>query len=148
MRRQRKAKILATLGPASSSKEMIRELFRAGADVFRLNFSHGSHDDHRASATTRSARSKRNWSGRSASSPTCRDRSCGSASLEGGEVTLKAGQSFRLDLDETPGDAKRAPLPHPEIFAAISSGTSLLIDDGKLRLEVQDCTPDYAEPGW
>src|SRR3546814_8947555 len=54
-------------------------------------------------------------------------------------------RSFRLDLDETPGDNQRAPLPHPEIFAALSPGTSLLIDDGKLRLEVQDCTSSHAE---
>jgi pyruvate kinase len=66
-------------------------------------------------------------------------------SIKGGETTLEAGQPFRLDLDETPGDDKRAPLLHPEIFAAISAGTSLLIDDGKLRLEVQESTPDYAE---
>ena len=144
MRRQRKAKILATLGPASSSKEMIRELFRAGADVFRLNFSHGSHDDHRERYDTiREIEAEL-------------DRPIGIladmqgpklriGNLKGGEVTLKAGQRYRLDLDETPGDDKRAPLLHPEIFAAISAGTSLLIDDGKLRLEVQDCTHDHAE---
>lgn len=144
MRRQRKAKILATLGPASSSKEMIRELFRAGADVFRLNFSHGSHDDHRERYDTireieaeleRPIGILADMQG-----PKLRV-----GNIKGGEVTLKAGQSFRLDLDETAGDDKRAPLPHPEIFAAISSGTSLLIDDGKLRLEVQESTPDYAE---
>src|SRR3546814_6940583 len=65
--------------------------------------------------------------------------------LKDGEVMLQAGQRFRLDLDEAPGDDQRAPLPHPEIFAALSAGTSLLIDDGKLRLEVQDCTSRHAE---
>src|SRR3546814_11977789 len=65
--------------------------------------------------------------------------------LKDGEVMLNVGQRFRLDLDETPGDDQRAPLPHPEIFAALSAGTSLLIDDGKLRLEVQDCTSSHAE---
>src|SRR3546814_12989031 len=65
--------------------------------------------------------------------------------LKDGEAVLTAGQRFRLDLDETPGDNQRAPLPHPEIFAALSPGTSLLIDDGKLRLEVQDCTSSHAE---
>src|SRR3546814_3353969 len=65
--------------------------------------------------------------------------------LKDGEVMLQAGQRFRLDLDEAPGDDQRAPLPHPEIFAALSAGTSLLIDDGKLRLEVQDCTSSHAE---
>ncbi|MGF1592723.1 MAG: pyruvate kinase [Kiloniellaceae bacterium] len=144
MRRQRKAKILATLGPASSSKEMIRELFRAGADVFRLNFSHGSHDDHReryeAIREIEAELERPIGILADLQGPKLRV-----GKLEGGEVTLKAGQAFRLDLDETPGDTKRAPLLHPEIFAAISNGTSLLIDDGKLRLEVQDCTPDYAE---
>jgi pyruvate kinase len=144
MRRQRKAKILATLGPASSSKEMIRELFRAGADVFRLNFSHGSHEDHRERYDTireieaeleRPIGIMADMQG-----PKLRV-----GSIKGGETTLEAGQPFRLDLDETPGDDKRAPLLHPEIFAAISAGTSLLIDDGKLRLEVQESTPDYAE---
>jgi pyruvate kinase len=144
MRRQRKAKIVATLGPASSSKEQIRELFRAGADVFRLNFSHGTHDDHRERYDTireieaeveRPIGILADMQG-----PKLRI-----GEMEGGEVTLKAGQPFRLDLDETPGNGERAPLLHPEIFAAISPGTSLLIDDGKLRLEVQDCAPDYAE---
>ena len=144
MRRQRKVKILATLGPASSTKEMIRELFLAGADVFRLNFSHGSHDDHRRRYDTireieveleRPIGILADMQG-----PKLRV-----GKLKGGEVVLKAGQRYRLDLDETPGDDKRAPLPHPEIFAAISAGTSLLIDDGKLRLEVQDCTSHYAE---
>ncbi|WP_193370309.1 pyruvate kinase [Pelagibius marinus] len=144
MRRQRKAKIVATLGPASSSKEQIRELFRAGADVFRLNFSHGTHDDHRERyETIREVEAEV-------------ERPIGILAdmqgpklrigeMEGGEVTLKAGQPFRLDLDETPGNDKRAPLLHPEIFAAISPGTSLLIDDGKLQLEVLDCAPGHAD---
>jgi len=144
MRRQRKAKIIATLGPASSSKEVIHDLFRAGADVFRLNFSHGTHADHRARYDTirEIERELERPIGILADMQGPKLRI---GTLEGGEVTLKAGQSFRLDLDETPGNQKRAPLLHPEIFAAISPGTSLLIDDGKLRLEVQDCTPDYAE---
>ncbi len=144
MRRQRKAKIVATLGPASSTKEQIRELFRAGADVFRLNFSHGTHEDHRERYDTireieaeveRPIGILADMQG-----PKLRI-----GEMENGEVTLKAGAAFRLDLDETPGNDKRAPLLHPEIFAAISPGTSLLIDDGKLRLEVLDCAPDYAE---
>lgn len=144
MRRQRKAKIVATLGPASSSKEMIRELFRTGVDVFRLNFSHGTHADHRKLYNTiREIEEEL-------------DRPIGVladmqgpklriGNLKDGEVMLNVGQRFRLDLDEAPGDDRRAPLPHPEIFAALSAGTSLLIDDGKLRLEVQDCTSSHAE---
>lgn len=144
MRRQRKAKIVATLGPASSSKAQIRDLFRDGADVFRLNFSHGTHDDHR----------KRYDAIREIEAEL--ERPIGVlADMQGpklrignvrdGEVQLRAGQDFRLDLDETVGDEQRAPLLHPEIFAAISRGTTLLIDDGKLRLQVEECTADHAE---
>lgn len=144
MRRQRKAKIVATLGPASSDREMIRELFRAGADVFRLNFSHGTHDEHRAryQAIREIEQELERPIGILADMQGPKLRV---GAIDGGEVTLKAGQRYRLDLDETPGDDRRAPLPHPEIFAAIAPGTMLLIDDGKLRLEVQDCTPDHAE---
>lgn len=144
MRRSRKAKIVATLGPASSDKEAIRTLFKCGADVFRLNFSHGSHDDHKARYDTirevereleRPIGIMADMQGPKLRIGTVRD----------GAVELEAGQSFRLDLDPATGDEKRAPLLHPEIFAAISAGTVLLIDDGKLRLEVQESTPDYAE---
>ena len=143
MRRSRKAKIVATLGPSSSTKEEIGTLFRAGVDVFRLNFSHGSHADHRARyETIREVEREL-------------DRPIGIlADMQGpklrigtvkdGAVELEAGQSFRLDLDPSTGDDTRAPMPHPEIFAAISAGTALLIDDGKLRLEVQESTPDHA----
>ena len=122
MRRQRKAKIVATLGPASSSKQQIRELFRAGADVFRLNFSHGTHEDHRAryeiireieAEVERPIGVLADMQG-----PKLRI-----GNVKDGEVQLKAGQSFRLDLDETAGDDQRAPLLHPEIFAALSPGT-------------------------
>ncbi len=143
MRRSRKAKIVATLGPASADKEAIRNLFKCGADVFRLNFSHGSHDDHKARYDTireiereleRPIGIMADMQGPKLRIGTVRD----------GAVELEAGQNFRLDLDPATGDEKRAPLLHPEIFAAISAGTALLIDDGKLRLEVQECTPDYA----
>lgn len=144
MRRTRNAKIVATLGPASSDAATIERLFLAGADVFRLNFSHGSADDHR----------KRVDAIRSI------EQRCGRpigvlADLQGpklrvgtfaaGPVMLQAGQDFRLDLDPTPGDAKRAPLPHREIFAALVPGAELLLDDGKLRLEVLRCGPDFAD---
>ncbi|NIA69090.1 pyruvate kinase [Pelagibius litoralis] len=143
MRRSRKAKIVATLGPASSDKEEIRALFSCGADVFRLNFSHGSHEDHKARYDTireiereldRPIGIMADMQGPKLRIGTVRD----------GAVDLEAGQPFRLDLDPAVGDEKRACLPHHEIFAAISPGTSLLIDDGKLRLEVQESTPDHA----
>ncbi len=144
MRRFRNAKIIATLGPASSTEEGIESLFRAGADVFRLNFSHGSHDDHRARLNTIRALAKR------------LRRPIGIlADLQGpklrigtfadGKVTLSAGQTFRLDLLDAPGGPERVRLPHPEIFAALVPGTDLLLDDGKIRLSVTQVTPEFAE---
>jgi pyruvate kinase len=144
MRRQRKAKIVATLGPASSTPEQISALFHAGADVFRLNFSHGAHEDHKARYDAiREVEEKA-------------DRPIGVLmDLQGpklrvgtfaeGPVELKTGGKFRFDLDAAKGDATRAQLPHPEIFAAVKVGTNLLLDDGKLRLRVKKCGDDFAE---
>ncbi len=135
IRRRRRTKIVATLGPASSSPEVLARLFQAGADVFRLNFSHGSHEDHAARfAMIRELEEKF-------------DRPIGILAdvqgpklrvgrFGGGRVHLQTGQTFRLDLNPTPGDASRVNLPHPEIIAAASIGTTLLLDDGKLRLRV------------
>ena len=143
MRRQRRARILATLGPASSTPERIRELFEAGADVFRLNFSHGTQADH--AERLKIIRDLEKESGRSIGvlmdlqGPKLRV-----GQLEGGKVQLQAGQSFRLDLDTAIGNAERVNLPHPEIFAALEVGTNLLLDDGKLRLRVDSFGPDHA----
>ena len=144
MRRQRSAKIVATLGPASSTPEMIEALFQAGVDVFRLNFSHGKQEEHRTRLETIRALERK--SGRPIGIM---------ADLQGpklrvgafteGKVKLLAGQRFRLDLAKTPGDVKRAPLPHPEIFAAIEPGTDLLLDDGNIRLKVEACGKDFAD---
>ena len=145
MRRNRNAKILATLGPASSSEEMIRRLFVAGADVFRLNFSHGSHADHKARVETvrRIGAEFGRPIGLLADMQGPKLRVGKFASPEG--VTLVKGEKFRLDLDPAPGDVRRANLPHPEIFAALEIGTSLLLDDGKLHLRVDRFGPDHAE---
>lgn len=144
MKRQRRARILATLGPASSTPEKIRELFEAGADVFRLNFSHGTHEDH--AARLRIIRELEMNSGRTIGvlmdlqGPKLRV-----GAMAGGKVLLEKGQKFRLDLDTSEGDSTRACLPHPEIFAALENGTDLLLDDGKLRLRVDSFGPDFAE---
>ena len=104
MRRQRSAKIVATLGPASSTPERrSARLFEAGVDVFRLNFSHGTHDEHRARFDGDPRRSSRRPGGRSASSPICRGRSCASAPSPTGQIELAAGARFRLDLDRPAG---------------------------------------------
>ena len=144
MRRQRSAKIVATVGPASNSPEKLEALFRAGVDLFRLNFSHGTHDDHRA--VYEHIRSLEKGVGRPIGIM---------ADLQGPKLrvgtfadkkaTLVAGKPFRLDLDAKPGNAERASLLHPEIFAAIEPGTQLLLDDGNIRLNVERCSKDFAE---
>ena len=144
MRRKRNAKIVATLGPSSADAGTIRDLHLAGADVFRLNFSHGSHEDHRERMflIRRLEREVERPIGvlLDLQGPKLRV-----GVMENGPVELEAGKSFRLDLKDTPGTAERAPLPHPEVFAALDRGTLLLLDDGKLSLEVQDCGPEFAE---
>jgi pyruvate kinase len=144
MRRTRNVKIVATLGPASSTYEMIHALHMAGADVFRLNMSHGSHDEIREKH--RIIRQIEEDTGGSI---------CILADLQGPKLRvgvfanedgeeLQDGAAFRLDLDKTPGDATRVCLPHKEIFAALKPGATLLVNDGKIRLKVEDCSPEHA----
>lgn len=140
MRRLRRTKILATLGPASSDQATIRRLFEAGADVFRINMSHTPHDKMRELVAT--IRNVEGSYGRpigilvDLQGPKLR-----LGTFEGGAVTLKNGESFVLDADKTPGDAKRVNLPHPEILAALKAGHVLLLDDGKVRLITEEATP-------
>ncbi|MBX2839801.1 MAG: pyruvate kinase [Gammaproteobacteria bacterium] len=143
MRRRRYAKIIATLGPSSNTAEVITKLFDSGIDVFRLNFSHGSHEDHeRVIKIIREIEETR-------------DRPIGVlADLQGPKLRvgtfknnreqLEVGQTFRLDRDATPGDATRIQLPHPEIFEALSVGAQILVNDGKIRLQVKEFGNDYA----
>lgn len=143
MRRLRNVKIVATLGPASSDYEMIRALFEAGADVFRLNMSHGTHAEQRA----------RHDIIRQIEAETGRPIAI-LADLQGpklrvgtfaaGAAELEEGNRFRFDLDGAEGDSHRVNLPHPEIFAALEPGATLLVNDGKIRLLVDSCGPDFA----
>ena len=144
MRRTRNAKIVATLGPASSDKDTVRQLFMAGVDVFRLNFSHGSHDDHRA--RFHALRELEQETGRPiAILADLQGPKLRVATFANGPVQLVEGSAFRLDLDTTPGTTERVGLPHPEIFAALVPGADLLLDDGKLRLVVERCGADFAD---
>ncbi|AMO23204.1 pyruvate kinase [Ramlibacter solisilvae] len=144
MRRARNTKIVATLGPASSDDATLGALFERGVDVFRFNFSHGTHEDH--ARRLRAVRALEARYGRpigvllDLQGPKLRV-----GQLAGGKALLENGAAFRLDMDPTPGDATRAPLPHPEIFAALREGTELLLDDGKLRLRVERHGADFAE---
>jgi pyruvate kinase len=144
IRRERQTKIVATLGPASSTKEMIIALFEAGADVFRLNFSHGKHDDHRARYNI--IREIEKEYGRPiAVLADLQGPKLRVGIFEKGPIELEQGQSFRLDLDAAPGNTKRVQLPHAEIFAAIGPGSELLLDDGKVKLRVEKSGRDFAE---
>ncbi len=144
MRSQRNVKIVATLGPASSDYDMIRALFDAGANVFRLNMSHGNHEEQRARHTI--IRQIERDTGlpiailADLQGPKLR---CGVFSGDG--YDLKNGAAFRFDLDDTPGDQTRVQLPHPEIFAALKPGSTLLVNDGKIKVEVQKCGADFAD---
>jgi pyruvate kinase len=143
LRRLRQAKIVATLGPASSELSSIRTLFHAGADVFRLNFSHGTQVQHQERLEL--IRRVERETGRpigvllDLQGPKLRI-----GTFAGGPIRLEAGAAFRLDLDPSAGDGARVGLPHPEIFAALKPGTDLLVDDGKIRLRVEQCGPDFA----
>jgi pyruvate kinase len=135
LRRHRRTKIIATLGPASSTPEMIAQLFQAGADVFRLNFSHGAHEDHaRRIEMIREVEQKfRRPIGILADVQGPKLRI---GTFQSGRVQLTAGQHFILDMNMAAGDTRRVCLPHPEIHEAAEIGATLLLDDGKLRLRV------------
>ncbi len=144
MRRERNVKIVATLGPASSTYDVIRALHEAGADVFRLNMSHGTHED--IASRHRIIRQVEE----DLNSPIAILADLQGPKLRVGQFAqgphdLADGASFRLDLDEAPGDANRVQLPHPEIFAALSPGATLLVNDGKIRLKVVNCGDDFAD---
>lgn len=143
MRRHRRAKIVATLGPASSNPEVIENLFQSGVDVFRLNFSHGSHQDHQANYET--IRNLEVKTGRpipilmDLQGPKLRI-----GTFKGGQVNLKTGQEFQFFLDSTEGDETKVQLPHPQIFQALVAGTELLLDDGRVRVRVMSVTEKKA----
>ena len=142
MKRNRKAKILSTLGPVSSSPEIIEKLFIEGTDVFRLNFSHGSIKEHRKnSELIRNIETKYNYS------------TCILADLQGPKLRigtfknkkeeLKLGQTFRLDLSNQLGDSKRVNFPHPEIYEILTPNSKILIDDGRIKMQITEQNKDY-----
>jgi len=144
MNRNRRAKIVATLGPATNGGAEIEKLFEAGADVFRLNFSHGAHAEHKARLDAIRTVEKKHHRPIAVladlQGPKLRV-----GEMENGGVELAQDQAFRLDLDTTMGDTTRAPLPHPEIFAALKEDTQILLDDGKIRLRVTNKGDDFAD---
>lgn len=139
-----KTKILATIGPSSASREVIEKLIDAGADGFRINFSHGTHEEHKERVAV--IRKLEKEKGRYISiladmqGPKLRV-----GTFIGSGTDLKPGQSFRLDLDPTPGNDERVNLPHKEIFDALKPGDKLLLNDGNIVLRVESCGSDFAQ---
>ena len=144
MRRHRNVKIVATLGPASNDYKMIRALVEAGADVFRLNMSHGDHSEI-AVRHEIIRKVEEDLGSPIAILADLQGPKLRVGTFANGEEDLIVGQSFRLDLDEAEGDATRVRLPHKEIFDALEPGASLLVNDGKIRLLVKDCGRDFAD---
>ena len=140
MRRNRNVKIVATLGPASAEPEMVEALFVAGVDVFRVNMSHSSHEMlshyHQTIRGIELRRGRPIGIMADLQGPKLR---IGSFSTE--RVVLKAGDTFVLDTDPRPGDQRRVELPHPEIFAAATPGQHLLLNDGRVRVEITEVAP-------
>ena len=144
MRRNRRAKIVATVGPASGSPEMLEALFLAGVDTFRLNFSHGTHDDHaKVHAAIRALELK---VGRpigilqDLQGPKIRV-----GTIKDGQFSVVAGEQVRFVLSGSNGDKMSIPLPHSEIFKAVTPSDDLLIDDGRVRVRVTGLGNDYID---
>ncbi|MEK9693074.1 MAG: pyruvate kinase [Rhodospirillaceae bacterium] len=143
MRRYRQAKIICTLGPKTERPEVIQELFESGADVFRLNFSHGNREEQAKRISAIRALEKK-FSRPIAILTDLQGPKLRVGEFENGSAKLEKGNSFRFDLDREPGNHTRICLPHPEIFAALDEGTTILLDDGKLSLTVEEAGKDYA----
>lgn len=144
MYQSQKTKILATLGPASSTKKMIRALLDAGADAFRLNMSHGTHKDKKKLYDIiRDIEKDVGYP--IAILADLQGPKLRVDEIEDGEIMLAKGDRLRLDMDKAPGNNIRVPLLHPEIFSSLSDGASLLINDGKIHLKVLKHGKDFAD---
>src|ERR1700744_3395562 len=143
MRRRRRIKIIATLGPASADRATVASLCEAGADVFRINMSHASHDGMRERvAMIRSLEEE--YKRPIGILVELQGPKLRVGEFETGAVLLRKGEAFTLDSDKTPGDQNRVCLPHPEILDSLEPGHRLLIDDGKVLLKVTAVSPGKA----
>jgi pyruvate kinase len=143
MRRHRNVKIVATLGPASNDYKMIRALHEAGADVFRLNMSHGDHAEIKVRHEI-IRQVEKDLNSPIAILADLQGPKLRVGVFANGEEELVPGAAFRLDLDEAEGDVNRVQLPHKEIFDALEPGAHLLVNDGKIKLRVKDCGANFA----
>ncbi len=144
MLRYRRTKIVATIGPASSHPDMLKALYLAGVDTFRMNFSHGRHEDHaRVHAALRALEAETgNPIGilQDLQGPKIRV-----GTIKDGRIEVQAKESLRFVLEGVSGGREAIPLPHPEIFAAIAPGQDLLIDDGRVRVRATSIGSDYID---
>ena len=144
MKRDRRAKIVATLGPASSTTEMIEALFLAGADVFRLNFSHGSHQDHRQRYLILRELEKK-YRRPVGIMMDLQGPKLRVGQFAAGSIQLQPNQKFRLDSNKDAGNGERVSFPHPELLKVLKPGVELLLDDGKIRLKVEKTGKDFVD---
>ena len=133
--RSRKVKILATLGPATSEPEMIRKLMLMGADAFRINMSHGDHQT-KAKLVEHIRALEKEFRRPTTILFDLQGPKLRVGHFEGGRTILEKGQRFIFDRDDKAGDRDRVQLPHAELFESVRPGTNILIDDGKIRLNV------------
>ncbi len=138
----RKTKIIATLGPASESKEKIRSLLEKGVDVFRLNFSHGTHEAHAERVRIIRAFEKE-FKKPIGILADLQGPKLRIGMFKNGEITLKKNMTIRLDLNEEKGDETRVCLPHPEVINTLREGVRILLDDGKVRFKIVEKGKDY-----
>lgn len=142
--RDRRAKIVATVGPASASPEMLKSLFLAGVDTFRLNFSHGTQGDH-ANVHAAIRKLEREMERPIGIPMDLQGPKIRVGTLHDKEITVRAGESIRFVGSGSEGDRSAIPLPHAEIFAAVAPGDDLLIDDGRVRVRATSLGEDYID---
>ncbi|MCI5061095.1 MAG: pyruvate kinase [Alphaproteobacteria bacterium] len=142
IRRFRQTKIVATLGPASGDPDMMRRLFESGVDVFRLNFSHGTHAAHQKNVETARALEKE-FGQPVALLADLQGPKLRIGKFKDGKIALKAGQQIRFDLEEALGDETRVQLPHPEVMEVLEVGSEILLDDGKVRVVIEEKGKGY-----
>lgn len=144
MQQFRQTKIIATLGPASASAEMIESLLKAGVDVFRMNFSHGTHEGHKEVYDL--IRAQEAKIGRPVGvigdlqGPKLRI-----GTFKDGKIALREGQAIRFDLDPAPGDETRVNLPHPDVIEVMVKDSRILLDDGRVRIRITGKGKDYLQ---
>jgi pyruvate kinase len=139
--RSRKVKILATIGPASRSPDVLRRLLKAGADAFRVNMSHGEHADHEATITAIRALEKE-FNRPIAILADLQGPKLRVGKFKDGQAVIRHSGHFTLDRNPEPGNETRVCLPHPELFGILEKGQRLLINDGKIRLRVIEASDE------